>query len=309
MNFKEKYKDFVGASLVFWGAVLFSGKAVLVKIAYFYPVDAVTLLTLRMLFSLPFFIIIALSNKRKKAQVSLNKKDWLSIILLGFVGYYLASLFDFLGLQYITAGLERLILFVYPTLVLLLSAIFLKKKIKQREYLALALTYFGVFFVFYHDLSLTQNNVILGSVLVFLSALTYAIYIMGSGELIPKLGSVRFTALAMIVSSIAVLLHYVATHSISEWQIPQQVYMLGLGMAIFSTVLPAFMVSAGIKLIGSGRSSIIGSIGPISTIILAFIFLDEAITLPQTIGTFLVLAGVIIVGRKEKKQEPQKATA
>jgi drug/metabolite transporter (DMT)-like permease len=301
MIYPEKYKEPIGASLVFIGAVLFSGKAILVKLAYAYHIDAVSLLTLRMLFSLPFFVAIAFFSSRKTQKATLARRDWVAVAGMGVMGYYLASLFDFMGLQYITAGLERLILFVYPTLVVLLSALVFGIKIGRREYLALVLTYLGIFVVFYNDLSVYQSGVVTGSLLIFASALTYAIYLMGSGQLIPKLGSVRFTAYAMIVSSGAVLAHYAVTHSFAAWDFPPQVYFLSLGMALFSTVLPAFLMSEGIRLIGSGRASIIGSVGPVSTIVLAYFFLNEAITLHQVLGTLLVLVGVLTVSAKDKK--------
>jgi drug/metabolite transporter (DMT)-like permease len=313
MPYLEKYKEAIGAALVFVGAVLFSGKAVLVKLAYGYQVDPVALLSMRMLFALPFFLVIAFFSGRRAEQVQLNQRDWLAVLALGIVGYYLASLFDFLGLQYISAGLERLILFVYPTLVVVLSAIFYGIKIGKREYRALLLTYLGIFVVFYHDLSLNQSGVVIGSLLIFASAFTYAIYLMGSGRLIPKLGSVRFTAYAMIVSSVAVLAHYAVIHGFARWDFPAEVYILGLIMAVFATVLPAFLLSEGIRLIGSGRASIVGSVGPVSTIVLAYMFLNESITMYQLLGTALVLVGVLTVSAKDKvipnkkEQEPVKA--
>ncbi len=313
MTYPERYKEAIGAGLVFVGAVLFSGKAVLVKLAYGYGVDSVALLSMRMLFSLPFFVVIAYFSGRQAAQVRLDAKDWLAVVGLGIMGYYLASLFDFLGLQYISAGLERLILFVYPTLVVVLSAIFFKVKIGQREYRALLLTYLGIFVVFYNDLSLSQNGVVVGALFIFASALTYAIYLMGSGRLIPRLGSVRFTAYAMIVSSVAVLAHYAVLHGLTRWDFPAQVYILGAIMAVFATVLPAFLLSEGIGLIGSGRASIVGSVGPVSTIVLAYLFLNESVTAFQLIGTLLVLVGVLSVSAKDqaalnkKEQQPVKA--
>lgn len=313
MLYPEKYKEAIGASLVFVGAVLFSGKAVLVKLAYGYQVDPVALLSMRMLFALPFFLAIAIFTGRKAEQVRLSQKDWLAVVALGIVGYYLASLFDFLGLQYISAGLERLILFVYPTLVVVLSAIFYKVKIGKREYRALLLTYLGIFVVFYHDLSLNQSGVVIGALFIFASAFTYAIYLMGSGQLIPKLGSVRFTAYAMIVSSVAVLAHYVLINGVAAWDFPAEVYVLGLIMAVFATIVPAFLLSEGIRLIGSGRASIVGSVGPVSTIVLAYVFLNESITVYQILGTVLVLVGVLSVSAKEKtglnkkEQKPVKA--
>jgi drug/metabolite transporter (DMT)-like permease len=297
---KKNYQRFLGAALAFMGAICFSAKAVMVKLAYVYKVDALSLLSLRMLFSVPFFLMIAIYTNRKNPGVNLTKKDWLMVVLLGITGYYLASFFDFVGLQYITAGLERLILFIYPTLVVILSAVFFNKKIGRKEYFALALTYAGILIVFMNDLNFSQKNIILGIVLIFGSALTYAIYLMGSGELIPKLGSMRYTSYAMIISTVAVLIHFTIVNNNSLWGFPSRVYWLSLFMAVFSTVIPGLLLSEGIRMIGSARASIIGSVGPVSTIILAYIFLGENITFYQILGTILVLTGVLTVSSNKK---------
>jgi drug/metabolite transporter (DMT)-like permease len=297
---KENYQRFLGAILTFMGAICFSAKAVMVKLVYVYHVDALSLLSLRMIFSVPFFLLIAWYSNRKNPGPDLTKKDWLMVVLLGITGYYLASFFDFEGLQYISAGLERLILFIYPTLVVILSAIFFQKKIGKKEYLALALTYAGILIVFTNDLDFSEKNIILGIALIFGSALTYAVYLMGSGELIPKLGSMRYTSYAMIMSTIAVLVHFGFANDNSLWHFPLEVYVLSMVMAVFSTVIPGLLLSEGIRMIGSGRASIIGSIGPVSTILLAYIFLDEKITFYQILGTILVLAGVLTVSSNKK---------
>jgi drug/metabolite transporter (DMT)-like permease len=297
---ETNYRRYLGALLTFLGAICFSAKAVMVKLAYIHQADALSLLTLRMLFSLPFFIAIAIYSSRKISDVRLTSKDWLMVIILGVTGYYLASFFDFEGLRFITAGLERLILFVYPTLVVILSAVFFKKKIGRREYAALLLTYIGIAIVFINDLNLYQKNLWLGTALIFGSAFTYSIYLIGSGELIPKLGSMRYTSYAMIVSTVAVCIHYISSSEIKILSFSKEVYLLSAAMALFSTVIPALLLSEGIRMIGSGRASIIGSIGPVSTIILAYFFLGENITLYQLLGTALVLAGVLTVSRSKK---------
>jgi drug/metabolite transporter (DMT)-like permease len=197
--------------------------------------------------------------------------------------------------------LERLILFIYPTLVVILSALFFKKRISRREYIALLLSYIGIAIVFVSDLNLQQKDLWLGAGLIFASAFTYAIYLMGSGMLIPKLGSMRYTSYAMIVSTLAVCIHYLCSSDMKLFSFSKEVYMLSAAMAIFSTVVPAMLLSEGIRMIGSGRASIIGSVGPVSTIILAYIFLGEDISLYQLLGTVLVLAGVLTVSRSGKK--------
>jgi drug/metabolite transporter (DMT)-like permease len=295
-------KNILGAVLIFVGAVCFSAKAVMVKLSYIHAVDAITVLTLRMLFSLPFYIVVLYLNRKKleEAKTTLTKKDWINVVVMGVVGYYLASIFDFVGLEYVTAGLERLILFVYPTLVVVLSAIFLKKKIGKTEYIALGLTYFGVFIVFFDDAVVTQKNVWLGTLLIFGSALTYAIYLIGTGQLTPKLGSVNYTALSMIVSTVVVFLHYFIVADVKNLFANKEVLWLTLNMAVFSTVIPSFLIAEGIRLMGSGRASIVASVGPVSTIILAYFFLDESFGWIQFAGTVLVLAGVLTVSIKKK---------
>ncbi len=294
-------KNILGAVLIFVGAVCFSAKAVMVKLSYLQNVDAITVLTLRMLFSLPFYLVILFLNRKRleEAKASLTQKDWINLVIMGVVGYYLASIFDFIGLEYVTAGLERLILFVYPTLVVLISAIFLKKKIGKTEYIALGLTYFGVFIVFFDKAVVSQNNVWLGSACIFASALTYAFYLVGTGQLTPKLGSVNYTALSMIVSTAVVFLHYLIVAKVGDLFNNKEVLWLCLNMAIFSTVIPSFLIAEGIRLMGSGRASIVASVGPVSTIILAYFFLNEEFGTIQFIGTVLVLSGVLTVSVKK----------
>lgn len=291
-------KELIAAALVFLGAIFFSGKAVLVKLAYRYDIDSISLLTLRMIFSLPVFLVTAWFSKNTKKSIAqpLTVKDWLYLLFLGIAGYYLASLFDFMGLHYITASMERLILFVYPTLVLVLSAIFLGKKINRVQYAALALTYVGIVLAFAEGLSISgDKNFIHGSVLIFLSALTYAIYLIGSGNMLPRLGTMRYTSLTMCAACVTIIIHHAIVYQLDLFHFPAPVYWLALAMAIFSTVLPSFLMSEGIRVIGSGNASIIGSIGPVSTIILAYIFLGERLGWLQWIGTALVIAGVLFI--------------
>lgn len=296
-----KYSSLLGASLVFVGAVLFSAKAIFVKLAYQYTIDPVSLLTLRMVFSLPFFLAIAFLTSNKKENLFLQKKDWFHILLLGMVGYYLASLFDFQGLQYITAGLERLILFIYPTIVVVIAAILYKRPIKRVQYMALIMSYIGIFIAFAFDLNLRkQPNIGLGALLIFLSALTYAIYLIGSGKMIPKVGTMRFTAYAMSFSAFAIIIHSYFFNRLALWDFNREVYIISALMAVFSTVIPSFLISGGIKLIGSDNASIVGSVGPVSTIVLAYIFLNESVSTSQIVGTVFVLAGVLIISLKKE---------
>lgn len=299
-------EQLIAMGLAITGIFLFSSKAVLVKLIYQVEVDSVTVLLLRMLFSLPIFLIIAIIHSYKNPmEEKVGNKIVFQIIILGIVGYYMASFFDFQGLKYISASLERLILFVYPTIVVILSAIFLKKKITKQQMFAILLTYFGMVVIFSNflmDLSKNTNEAIFqGGILIFLSALTYAIYLIGSGQILPKIGTVRFTTYAMLVSCICVIMHYLVTQK--NYQVvadlPFRVYALSLAMAIFATVIPSYLISESIRRIGASKVSLLGSLGPVSTIGLSMIFLGESLTINQFIGAFFVIGGVILISKKK----------
>ena len=293
---------YLGIIFVIIGAIAFSAKAVMIKLAYAYGanVDPISLMMLRMIMALPFFLVVAFWTNRNTNHEPLKQKDWIAICCLGVLGYYMASLLDFKGLQFISAGLERLILFLYPTFVIILSAIFLKRKINRSEVLALLLSYAGIMFVVMDNISVDSDNVIKGGLLVAGSALAFAFFLMGSGEMIKRIGSTRFTAYAMTVSCIVTILHYVISHEFVLPAFPKQVYGLALMLAIISTVIPAFLMNAGIRRVGASSASIMSSIGPISTLIIAYFLLDETINSIQLIGTALVVLGVYLVGRSKK---------
>ncbi|MFI5303956.1 MAG: DMT family transporter [Nitrospiria bacterium] len=294
-NNEKTQGSIVGTGMVLLGAFGFSAKAVLIKMAYVRSVDPITLLTLRMGFSIPFFLTIAIWTSLRNKKNPLRQRDWGSVVALGLAGYYLASYFDFLGLQYVSAGLERLILFIYPTLVVLLSALFLRSRIGSKEIIAIILSYSGIALAVFNDVVFSQKNVMLGTWLIFISACSYAVYLVGSGRLINRLGATKYTAYVMTISCFAVFFQFTATHDSSTLRLPLRIYELGLAMAVFSTVLPAFLISAGIRRIGASRSSIIGSIGPVMTILLAHYFIGESISILQITGTALVLAGTLLV--------------
>lgn len=293
----------VGAAFVFISAIAFSAKAIFIKLAYAYSVDAVTLMALRMLIATPFFIVLAVLASQDKTTHTLNRRDWISIIALGLAGMYLSQLFDFLGLEHVSASMERTILFLYPTFVVVITAVLARKAVGKRELIALALSYAGVILVAAHEISFDNSaDTFMGAGFVLISAMTYACYLVGSGPAIHKLGMQRFTGYTMVVSCIAVLTHFSASHAISSLKLPMQVYVLGLAMAIVSTVLPMMLLNAGIKKIGGSKASLISSVGPVSTLLLAVVFLNEAITVKQIIGTGLVLAGVLTITlTKDKK--------
>lgn len=296
---KQKNHHIIGFIFVLLAALGFSAKAVLIKLAYLHSeqIDAITLMNLRMLIALPFFLLVALWNMKKNTEYTLHPKDHLKIIILGVMGYYLASLLDFTGLQFISAGLERIILFLYPTFVVLFSALIYKRTIQGKELIALGLSYSGMIIVFWDNMDSNSPQLLLGSVLILCSAITFALFIMGSAAMIKKVGSARFTAYSMIVACCATITHFLTSHDLQLLNIPADIYVLALIMAIFSTVMPAFFMNAGIRRIGAGKAAIISSTGPIGTLILAYFFLGELLTAAQISGTILVLIGIYVVSR------------
>lgn len=294
----------IGAAFVFISAIAFSAKAIFIKLAYQYPVDAITLLALRMLLATPFFVVMAAMASRNSTTTRLNMKDWISIFGLGLAGMYLSSLFDFIGLSYVSAGTERTILFLYPTFVVVISACIAKRPVSKREILALALSYAGIVLIAMHDISFSStSSTVLGAGFILLSAFTYACYLVGSGSVLHKIGTQRFTAYTMVVACIACVSHFALSHPMSSLELPMGVYQLGLGMAIVSTILPVILLNAGIRRVGSNKASLIASIGPVSTILLAALFLGEPVTFYQMIGTALVLAGVLSISIPAKAQQ------
>ncbi|MGA7595373.1 MAG: DMT family transporter [Gallionella sp.] len=291
-----------GVVFALLAAIGFSAKAILVKLAYRDHVDAITLLALRMAFSVPFFIGVAVWSKLRHAA-PLGKQDKLLVLALGLIGYYLSSLLDFLGLQYITAGLERLILFLYPTMTVILTALIYRRPIGGKVLVAMGLSYAGIALVFLHAAGVREGGgVVLGGFLVFLSTLSYSTYLVGAGHAIARIGAARFTAYAMVVACAASLLQFAVTRPISALDLPLPVYGFSIAMALFSTVLPVFLLSYAIRRIGSGSTSLIGSIGPVSTIGMAYVFLGEQLSLLKIIGSALVLTGVLIVSLNSKRQ-------
>lgn len=288
-------------ALVAAGAIFFSGKGVIIKLAYRYGVDAVTLLALRMLLSAPFFAMLGWWASRDGDNEPLSWADRRMLVVLGIIGYYLASYFDFLGLQYVTAALERLLLFVHPTFVVLFSAMLFGRRITRIDVIAIVLSYLGIFVVFYNDLSTQAGNVLLGSAWVLLSALFYAAYLIGSGRLVGRVGTLRFACYAGLISSVAVVTHFAVTRDASLiFSQPAPVYGLALLMAVVSTVLPIVMTMEGIRRIGASHASIVGSVGPLATIFLGAVFLGEHITVIQILGAALVLAGVLSISLQKK---------
>lgn len=276
---------------------MFSAKAIFVKLLYGYGLSAAQALFLRAIFSLPVYIFLAVKFSTNE---KIKPKDYLWILLFGFIGYYLASLFDFLGLEFLSASMERIILFIYPTLVLLLSALFLKNKIQRLQIIAVIITYLGVVLAFSGELSQKQDsNTYMGGVYILLSALTYAGYLVGSQWLIPKFGVGTFTSYAMIVSCICILGHYYLVDGTPFWVFPRAVYYYGIAIAVFSTIIPSYLVSSAIQKLGASDFAILAGLGPVSTVVLAHIFLNETLNWQQTLGSVVVIIGVTIIGLKK----------
>jgi drug/metabolite transporter (DMT)-like permease len=290
-----------GLLLAAAGSIALSGKAIIVKFAYRHGVDPITLVMFRMLFAVPFFIAMAWWAGRGKPP--LTRADWWGVIGLGFSGYYISSFLDFLGLQYISASFERLILYLNPTLVLILGWVLYKRKITHRQAVAMAVSYSGVLLVFGHEISLEGDNVALGAALVFGSAITYAIYLSYSGQLVQRLGSLRLAGLATTVACFFCILQFVLLKPMSALNVAPEVVWLSMLNATACTVLPVLMVMMAIERIGPGLTSQIGMIGPMSTLTMGAFWLNETFNLWILTGTALVLGGVFWVTQGPKSSK------
>ena len=298
MGLTRRDAPWIGPVCSVLGVLGFSFKAILIKLAYaWHPVDAVTLLALRMLFAAPFFVAMAWWAGRQPGARPIAARDWRMLVWLGFVGYYLSSLLDFVGLMYITAALERLVLYLYPTIVLLLSVALQGRRVVPREVVALLVSYSGIALVFAHDLQFggDARSLWTGGALVFASAITYAVYLVGAGGVIARLGSMRFIAWAMLASCVFVFAQFALARGVDSLAVPPSIYALSLAMAVFSTVLPTWLIAEAVRRLGANTSSLIGSLGPVFTIGLGALILGESVTWIQLAGAALVLAGVLLV--------------
>ena len=286
------------------GAVLFSNKAILAKLMYREGADALDTITLRMVFAFPLFFALAVwvhFTDHEHANYRLTRSDIVNILVVGFVGYYLSSMLDFTGLQYISTGLERLLLFLTSSLVLIISHFFLKKKIDAKQWWAMILAYIGIVLVFVHEVRFSGDNVWLGSALVFGSALAYAIYLLMTGELVKHLGAARLVAYAMMISTLCCVVQYGVQR---DWRhLPELLqshpWMWGYSLLIaaFCTFAPILLTMFAVGRLGSPVVSQIGMVGPISMLMSGYWFLSEPITMTQLVGTALVLSGMTLVGR------------
>lgn len=311
------------------GAVAFSGKAIVAKLMYRHGADAFSVVGLRMAMALPLFMMMAWWAGRGAAQAGqqpLSRTQLWQVLGLGFTGYYLASTLDFLGLQYISASLERAILYLNPSLVLLLSVCFLGARLRWVQVLALLISYAGVLVVFLHDWDVAhmvsdlaagpdaRSAVAIGSVLVFLSALSYAVYLMGSGQLVQQLGSMRLVGVASCAACLMCLAQWWVVHALSDGSLgglahlPWQVWSLSALNATACTVLPVWLVMRGVQMLGASAAAQVGMVGPLSTIWLASWFLDEPVSMRLMLGTGTVLLGILVLSRMNRPAQPQVKT-
>jgi drug/metabolite transporter (DMT)-like permease len=277
------------------GAIAFSCKAIIVKLAYRHGVDAVTVIMYRMLFALPLFLTLSWWASRGKEAPS--ARDWRTLFGLGFCGYYLASFLDFAGLQYIGASLERLILYLNPTVVLLLGTLLFKTPVTRRQWLALSVSYVGVLLVFGHDVR-AGPNIVLGAVLVFGSAVSYAIYLVYCGEAVRRLGALRVTGLATSIACFLCIAQFFILRPVSAMVVAPEVLWLSVLNATLCTFVPVLMVMMALEKIGAGITAQVGMIGPMSTILLSILLLDEPFNAWIAAGTALVVAGVWLLARR-----------
>ena len=291
-----------GLLLAIGGVVCFSLRPIFIKLAYAWVTDPVTLLALRMVFSLPFFIAAALWVRSGTEHRPLAGREFAAVAALGILSYYGASFLDFLALQYIPAGVGRLLLFTYPTIVVILSALLLKKRVTAREVAALAITYAGLALVFAHSLEGGQKDFWLGAAFAFASSICYALYLVAGAEVIRRVGSVRFTAYAMTTASIACIVQFLWLRPLSALDLPAPVYGYAIAMAVVSTAVPVFMTSEALRRVGANTVAIIGALGPVTTIVFGWLGLEEVMTPLQLAGSALVLVGVVVISLRPARE-------
>ena len=297
-----------GILLTLVGAALFSTKAVFVKLAYAYEVAPIELLGLRMAISLPFFLTVgAVQMRRVKPDVEMDARAVAAAILVGLVGYYVASFTDFAGLRYISAGMERIILFIYPTMVLVAQRAFFGTRTTTMQWVARGISYAGIVLAFSQGDTSAGSDFYRGAVLVLLSAAAYSAYVIGSGRMTPRYGTVRFTTVAMVAAAFGVLAHVVLSgHSLFGQAAP--VYGWSVVIAIACTVVPTYLVADGIKHAGAGDAAIIGAIGPVVTIGLEYYALPDRLTPLQLVGGAMVVAGVVVAARSKPRPKMRAST-
>jgi len=288
-----------GIACAVLGVLAFSFRPILIKLSYAaHPVTPNTLLFLRMALSLPFFLVIAWWLRNQ--QPSLTRRDWAAVAALGFLGYYAASFLDFIGLQYVGAGFGRLIIFLYPTMVLTLSFFFLHKRPTRREVIALIMSYAGIALVVSDQVGTSREGklFLLGVLLVFASALCYAVYLVAGSQVVKRIGSMRFTAYSMAVATAPALVQFFALEPLSALSLPVNVWTYAIILATVSTVLPLFLQAEALRRIGATEFALVGAVSPVSVAVMSALGLGEPFGPPQVAGAVLVIGGVLLVSLK-----------
>ncbi len=300
---KERRSFWIGAIMVVLGSFGFAMKGIFIKQAYGYDIDATDVIALRMIFSFPFYVLILLLSRARGAKLpSFTRKQLFSFGIIATLGYYVASYVNFVGLQYVTVNVERIVLFTYPTWVLLINKIFFKKEITKIQWIAIGVSYLGIVITFVGSLSLqAQNDLLIGVSLVILSGVVYAVYLITSEATMKRMTSLQFTCLSMMIATIPVLVHTYFVNGLEIWNHDIDVYYYMIKIAIFSTVLPTLLIMNGVKRVGADNMSIIASAGPVFTILLAYYILGEIMTYQQVFGTVLVLFGIFLISSKGSK--------
>jgi drug/metabolite transporter (DMT)-like permease len=293
----------IGILMALSGIVLFSGKAVLIKLAYAYDISTVELMTLRMGFALPFYLVIGYFSWIKSTKrINIEHRQYLGIAIVGISGYYIASYLDMQSLRYISVNLERMVLFTYPAFTLILTALLYRKPLIKKEISALTVAYIGISVIMLHD-SLTivdTQSLLTGGLYVLAASFFFALFLMGSQHYARQVGSAAFTTIAMIAASIMMLGHFLLTHQIVDLIFPPRLYIIAITMAVLTTVIPSYLISSAISRIGASKASILGAAGPITTAMLAVFVLDEVFTLYHALGMALVISGVTMISRTSK---------
>lgn len=302
-RFNNNRAQNIGVLMALGSIVLFSGKAVLIKMAYAYDISTVELMTLRMGFALPFYLMIGYFSWIKSTnRIAIETRQYLGIASVGISGFYCASYLDLQSLRYISVNLERMVLFTYPAFTLILTALLYRKPLVRKEILALAVSYLGISVIMLHD-SLTiadTQSLITGGLYVLAAALFFALFLMGSQFYTRQVGSAAFTTIAMIAASIVMLFHFLLTHQLDDLVFPPRLYLIAITMAVVTTVIPSYIMSSAIRRIGASTASILGAAGPITTAMLAIIVLDEIFTLYHALGMVLVITGITMISRTSK---------
>lgn len=297
-HYSEQYSIRLGLLYALGGTALFALKSIFIKLAYAQGVDTVTLLTLRMLVAAPFYLVVLLWLLYKTQVTRPSKPDLLAIFVLGAISYYLSSYFDMQGLNYISAQLERLLLYTYPIMTALLAWLLFGETITRRIIIALVLTYSGVLLLYTYEANLGGTNVRLGVLLVTISALTFAVYLVYSKRVLNRVVSPLFTSIAMLAATACVVIHFLLTHPLNALWVNSTAWFYALLLGLFSTVLPSFMLTEAVARIGAARTSIMGTVGPMITILLAVVFLGEPFGWAHLVGMLLVIFGVGLLSKK-----------